>query len=96
VTGTLTIELSPEQSALVREQVARGLYPGPEEVVGEALRLLDERDRLERLRAALRIGQEQLDRGEGRPFTREVLAEIRASARRRAEEGDRPHDDVLP
>ena len=44
----------------------------------------------------LKIGQDQIDRGEGRLYTPELRAEIRAEARRKLAAGDLPNDDVVP
>jgi antitoxin ParD1/3/4 len=44
------------------------------EVIRDAIRRMREEDeKLEALRAAVRAGDEQLDRGEGRPYTPELL-----------------------
>ena len=65
----MNIPLTPELEQFVHRKVESGLYPSAGEVVREALRLLDERDRLEELRvdalrADLMVGIEQADRGE--------------------------------
>ena len=44
------VSLTPRQRKLVQEKVDSGVYRSPNEVVGEALRLLDERDRLEEIK----------------------------------------------
>jgi antitoxin ParD1/3/4 len=101
---TVTLTLPPQFEAMIQEKVESGQFGDASEVVLEALRLLEEHDRelaedqerLERLRAALTIGQEQLDRGEGRLYTPELRAEIRATARRKLAEGALPNDDVVP
>ena len=92
----MNVNLTPQLEAMVRRKVESGLYNNASEVVREALRLMEERDSLQRLRAALAIGQEQLDRGQGQPYTPELHAEIVDAARRRAREGKQPHDDVVP
>jgi len=68
----VNIELTPELEKLVNEKVQGGVYGSASEVIGEALRLLVERDRtreqdIETVRAKIRRGIEQLDRGEGIP-----------------------------
>ncbi len=65
----MNIPLTPEPEQLIHGKVESGLYPSAGEVVREALRLLDERDRLEAmrieaLRAAIQVGLDQADRGE--------------------------------
>jgi antitoxin ParD1/3/4 len=74
--------LTPQLEAMIRERVASGRYNNASEVVREALHLLDERDRLERLRSLLAVGLEDERRGELVEFTPELLEDIY----RRAEE----------
>lgn len=69
----MEVPLTPELESLIRSKVESGCYPSAGEVVGEALRLLEERDRLraarlERLKMEVRAGVEQLDRGESSPL----------------------------
>ncbi|MBP0019466.1 MAG: type II toxin-antitoxin system ParD family antitoxin [Cyanobacteria bacterium SBLK] len=66
----MTITLTSEQEKLLNEKVKAGKYKTVDDAIAEALRLLDERDRnyeqwLEQTRAKVKIGLEQLDRGEG-------------------------------
>ena len=68
----------------------------PRQLIGEALRLPKERERLRQLRDKLQTGLDQLDRGEGIPFTPEWSAERVRVARERANAGEKPHPDVCP
>ena len=57
----MNVNLTPELEELVRSKVASGLYTSAGEVVREALRLMDEQDRLrevklEQLRSNVRQG----------------------------------------
>jgi len=57
----------------VEGAVASGKYRSPEEVLSTALHLLQERERkLNALRADIRLGIEQLERGEGIPILDEA------------------------
>jgi antitoxin ParD1/3/4 len=65
----MNVSLTPELEQLVHKKVKSGLYLSASEVVREALRLLEERDRvnalkLEELRKEIQIGLDQADRGE--------------------------------
>jgi antitoxin ParD1/3/4 len=65
----LNINLTPQLEAMVREKVASGLYGSASEVVREALRLMEEQDRmraakLEQLRQSIREGLESGPAGE--------------------------------
>lgn len=83
----MNVNLTPQLEELVRAKVASGLYTSASEVVREALRLMDEQDRLraarlEQLRDAVRQG---LDSGPSKPWSaEEVKREGRARRARKA------------
>ena len=87
---SLNVSLTPELEHFVQARVASGLYQTASEVIREGLRLLEERERaretaLEELRAKIRRGIEQADRGELLDGDA-VFEEIRQlSARRRTD-----------
>lgn len=65
---TLNVNLTPELEAMVRDKVATGLYSSASEVVREALRLMEEKDRfnkmkLDQLRADIQAGIASGDAG---------------------------------
>jgi hypothetical protein len=63
----------------------------------EAIRLLDEReDQLDTLRAKIRIGLDQLDRGEGIEMTPDVWDDLDREVDERLRRGDTPNADVCP
>lgn len=88
----MTVTLTPQIETLVRQKVDVGLYATADKVIEEALRLLDERDRRQRLRAALAEGE----KGPGIPFTPELLEEIDREVDERVRRGDKPSPDVCP
>ena len=66
----MDIILKPEQEQLIKAKVNSGKYRTTDEVITEALQLLDERDKhyqkwVEDTRKKVAVGLEQLDRGEG-------------------------------
>lgn len=66
----MNISLTPQLEALVKNKVESGLYGSASEVMRDALRLLEERDRIqslrvEELRAEIKKG---LDSGEATPL----------------------------
>jgi antitoxin ParD1/3/4 len=85
----MTVSLAPEFETLVNEKVASGRYASANEVVQEALRLLDERDqtrdrRLADLRRDIAIGIEQSLQGDvvdGDEFFDQLLREHAPPAR---------------
>lgn len=86
----MNVSLTPELEQLVYEKVKSGRYLSASEVVREALRLLEERDkiretRLFTLRKEIAIGIEQGDKGEV-VDGEEVFRELREDIRRISEE----------
>ncbi len=78
----MNVSLTPQLEELVKKKVESGLYGSASEVMREALRLLEERDRiralrLEELRVEIRKG---LDSGEATPLN---IGDIKARGRRR-------------
>jgi antitoxin ParD1/3/4 len=80
----MNVSLTPELEQFVHQKVESGRYLSASEVVREALRLLEERDRLrelrlETLRREIAVGIRQSDRGEvfdGEEVIQELLGEI--------------------
>jgi antitoxin ParD1/3/4 len=71
----MNVSLTPQLEELVKTKIASGLYGSENEVLCEALRLLEERDRMqalriEDLRAEIRKG---LDSGEPTPLDVEAI-----------------------
>ena len=81
----MNISLPPGLEEFVREQVATGLYDSCSEVHREALRLLKQRtgqaESLSELRAALKVGIEQANRGEARPCNVNDIVELAKTRR---------------
>ncbi|NEP82893.1 MAG: type II toxin-antitoxin system ParD family antitoxin [Okeania sp. SIO3B3] len=66
----MNIILKPEQEKLIQAKVNSGKYTTIDEVIAEALKLLDERDKhyqnwIEDTRRKVAVGLAKLDRGEG-------------------------------
>ena len=83
---SMNVNLTPQLESLVKRKVASGLYNSASEVVREALRLMEEQDRmravkLERLRQDIRDG---LGSGDPSPWDpEEIKREGRASRKAR-------------
>lgn len=83
---TLNVSLTPGLSRFVENRVRSGKYQTASEVVREALRLLEDRDRapvagVEELKREIEVGLAQLRRGEGvegEGFFRRLTAKRRA------------------
>lgn len=66
----MSISLKPEQEQFIQEKLQTGKYQTVDEVITEAFRLLEERDRhyqewLDETREKVAIGLAELERGEG-------------------------------
>ena len=62
----MTVEIPPEFQQFVHQVIDAGSYKSETAVVGEALRLLQQRQRkLEKLRREIQPALDRLDRGEG-------------------------------
>ena len=66
----MNITFKPEEEQLIQEKLKSGKYATAYEVIVEALRLLEERDKqyekwVEETREKVAVGIAQLDRGEG-------------------------------
>jgi antitoxin ParD1/3/4 len=91
------INLSPEMEQYLQSKVGTGFYSNASEVVRDAIRRMREEDeKLAALRAAVQVGDEQLDRGEGVPYTPERLENITAKAFANARSGRKVNPDVTP
>lgn len=95
----MRVELPPRLEAGSREKVESGEYADTTAVIAVAIGLLAERggrQKVERLRGALRVGIVQIERGEVVGWTPTAYEGILENARRKAREGKRPKADVLP
>ena len=94
---TMHVKLSPELEGFIKTKVASGFYGNATEVIRDAIRRMQAEDiRLAAWRAAIKTGDDQLDRGEGVEYTPEMLGDITKSAVQ-AMHSDQPIDvDVGP
>ena len=89
------INLSQEMEQYLQSKVGTGSYSDATEVVYDAIRRMREADeKLAALRAAVQIGDDQIDRGEGVVYTPERLATITEKAFANARDGKKTNPDV--
>ncbi len=77
----MNVSLTPRLEKLVRKKVASGMYNSASEVVREALRLLQQHDRLrdlrlKELRKEIQVGDRQLKRGACESFDEDGLSDL--------------------
>lgn len=93
----MSIHLSTEEEAMIRERVASGRYPDVETALRAAVRLFVESDRdREWLERELQIGIDQANRGEMINLDSELIERIMAHARQEAGKAHRYKDAILP
>ncbi len=89
------INLSQEMEQYLQSKVGTGSYRNATEVVCDAIRRMREADeKLANLRAAVKVGDDQLDRGEGVAYTPERLVTITEKAFANARDGKKVNPDV--
>lgn len=92
----MSVTLSPQLEQVVRRSLESGRYRDETDVLGEALRLLEERDRADRLRASIAEADAEIDRGEGIAWTRELMDRLTREAEENSASGKPVNDDVKP
>lgn len=93
----MAIELNPQQQVVVTQLIESGQYEDASAVIDQGLELVVQKVKAERLRAALQLGIDQIDRGEWIEFTPEWAEAQFRSALERAAAGETPNGpDVWP
>lgn len=83
----MNVSLTPQLEELISKKVETGFYRSASEVVREALRLLEEHDRvramrLDELRRDISLGIKDLDEGRSSTFDDITLDRIKANGRK--------------
>ena len=74
---TIHIDLPPDMEHFIETKVGDGQYADATELVRDAIRRMQTEDvRLAAWHAAIKAGNDQLDRGEGIDYTHDLLIEI--------------------
>jgi len=84
--STMNVSLTPHLEKLVLDRVKSGRYTSASEVIREALRLLEQRDRhedqdLSHLKSVVDAGLKQLDAGGGSPVDEAAVERIKRRGR---------------
>jgi putative addiction module CopG family antidote len=83
----MTVSLTREQEALIKEHLSTGRYASEDEVIGEALTLLQHHEKtLEKLRADVREGTKDLEQGRYSTYTDETLGDFFEDVKKRGRE----------
>ena len=61
----MNIQLKPEQEKFIREKIASGEYSNADDVISQAFKLLEARERkIKELKAKIAVGTEQIAKGQ--------------------------------
>jgi antitoxin ParD1/3/4 len=91
------VNLSPDVERYLHGKVEAGFYGNVSEVIRDAIRRMKDEDaKLEALRAAVQVGDEQIARGEYTLHTSESLGQSMERARTNAKRGKKVCSDVIP
>lgn len=94
---TMHVNLSPEMEGFIKSKVSSGFYGNATEVIRDAIRRMQaEENQVSAWRAAIKAGDDQLDRGEGITYTPETLIDITESAVGAMHSRQSMDPDVLP
>ena len=94
---TMHVNLSPEMEGFIKSKVSSGFYGNATEVIRDAIRRMQaEESRVSAWQAAIKKGDDQLDRGEGIAYTPETLNDITESAIGSMHSHQPMDPDVLP
>ena len=94
---TMHVSLSPEMEGFIKGKVASGFYGNATEVIRDAIRRMQaEESRVAAWQAAIKKGDEQLDRGEGVAYSRETLESMTKTAIVAMHSGRPADPDVRP
>lgn len=92
------VRFSEVDEHYIKGKVASGFYTSENEVVRDAVRRMrEEEERIARFQAAVRIGDEEIERGDTVPYSQELLEQLSQRAVQRAKQGKKiDNPDVLP
>jgi antitoxin ParD1/3/4 len=92
----MNVSLTPQLEAMIRAKVDSGLYNNASEVVREALRIMEREERDRQLREAVKLGFDQIDRGETITFTAGTMERLMQEASANSKAGRQVRDIVKP
>jgi len=92
------VRLPEVDESYIKGKVENGFYTSENEAVRDAVRRMrEEEERIARFQAAVRIGDEQIERGDTVPYSTELMEHISQRAVQRAQTGKKiDNPDVLP
>jgi antitoxin ParD1/3/4 len=92
----MNVSLTPQLEELIRLKVESGMYGSASEVVREALRQMEARDRRQRLQMAIAEADAEVHRGEENELTPALIERMKREGERMVREGVALDPDVCP
>jgi putative addiction module CopG family antidote len=92
----MTVQFASRVADRIQQKVESGDYANADAVMEEALSLLDERDRLRKLRESLVRANEQIERGNDVEWSPDLLEQWDREADELMRQGRQPKADVRP
>jgi antitoxin ParD1/3/4 len=92
----MNVSLTPQLEDLIRRKVESGMYGNASEVVREALRQMEARDRHQRLKLAIAEADAEIERGEEVGLTPALVEKMKRVGERMVLDGIAPDPDVCP
>jgi antitoxin ParD1/3/4 len=94
---SMHVNLSPEMEGFIKSKVEAGFYGNATEIIRDALKRMQAEDmRVAAWKAAIQVGDEQLDQGEGIAYTANTLKDMTETALRDLHSSQPIQPDVLP
>lgn len=94
---SMHVNLSPEMEGFIKSKVASGFYGNATEVIRDAIRRMQAEElRLNAWQAAIKKGDEELDRGEGTEYSAGTLIDITEAAINSMHSDEPTDPNVLP
>jgi antitoxin ParD1/3/4 len=91
------INLSPEMEEFVQSKVDTGFYSNASEVIRDAIRRMrEEEEKVAAMRAALKVGDDQLDKGQRVLYTPDLVNRAAEKAKDNSRRGRKVNPDVIP
>jgi len=92
----MNVLVDHQSERLIQRKIETGAYPDAPAVVREALRVLDERDRLHALRAEIQLGLDDVARGDVVDFTPELMDRLVRESEQNSRDGKPVRDAIKP
>ena len=92
----MQVNISPDVESYLQSKILAGIYNNYSEAINDAVYYMLERDKkIADFLAAVKIGEEQINNGEGNPLTSELLEKITEEAFANFRNGKKVDSDVI-